>query len=62
MASQAGSHIPVTVNSTFVQLRLRFDLAVSNIYINILLGPQLEGSQIDMGSILCTTFPVNDCM
>ena len=62
MASQAGSQMSVTAHSTFMQLRWRIDLALSNISIALPLGHQLEGLRLDMGKNLCTTFSVNTCM
>ena len=54
--------MPVTAHSTFMQLWLRIDLALSSISIDMPLGHQLGGAHIDIGNILCTTFSVNNFM
>ena len=60
--SQAVIQITVTAHSNFTKLKFIIYLAISNIPIALQLSCHIEGSQIDMGSNLCTSFPINTCM
>ena len=50
--------MPVIDHSTFIKLRLVIDLSLSNIYIDLLLGHNLKGSQIYTVNILGTKISV----